>query len=134
MANSECIFCQMIAGKIPVYMIEETSDLIVILSLENHPLIIPKKHLTDIHSLDTAISHLIMDEVLRIANAVKQALSCDGIRIMQLNGAAAGQEVFHLHFHVIPRWEKDDQIERTNQDANYKQQLVAKIKAQLDNS
>ena len=99
-----CIFCKIVAREIPAEIISETDDIIVFMSLEKHPLVVPKKHIPDIFSLDDATGALIMKEAIKTSKAVKSNLQCDGIYITQANGAAAGQEVFHYHLHVYPRW------------------------------
>lgn len=134
MADQDCIFCQMVDSKIPTYTLNATPDLFTILSLENHPLIIPKQHLPNIYSLNEKLGSKLMQEIVRISKATKKALDCDGIRLVQLNEMAAGQEVFHLHFHVIPCWSGSDQIDRHNQAKNYKQELLDQLKSELDKS
>lgn len=99
-----CIFCDIIAHKKPGFIISEDDNLIVFLSLENHPLIVPKKHIPDIFSLDDDTAAQIMKKAVRIATATKEALGSDGIYITQTNGEAAGQDVFHYHLHVYPKW------------------------------
>jgi histidine triad (HIT) family protein len=65
--------------------------------------VVPKKHVRDIYGLDAATGADVMAELIRTANAVKRGLQCDGVYITQANDPAAGQDVFHLHFHVYPR-------------------------------
>ena len=67
-------------------------------------IVVPKKHITDIYGLDDMIGHAIMSKLIKITNAVKKGVACDGVYITQANEPAAGQDVFHLHFHVYPRW------------------------------
>jgi histidine triad (HIT) family protein len=100
-----CIFCKIIDRKVPGHIIAETDEVIVLLSLENHPLVIPKKHISNIYSLDSETGSLIMAELVKTTKAVKQGLQCDGVYITQANEPAAGQDVFHIHFHVYPRWQ-----------------------------
>lgn len=137
--QNDCVFCQMLAGEIPYQLIEETEQTLVILSLENHPLIIPKQHLKNIYPLHTQsdsdsqkLRSELLQEVSRIALATEKGLEADGTSISQLNGSAAGQEVFHLHFHVLPRYKGKSKLETHNKDQAYKEKLVAKIKAELD--
>jgi histidine triad (HIT) family protein len=99
-----CIFCKIINRQAPSYILEETDDVIVFLSLENHPLVVPKKHIVDIYALDEDTGSRIMSELIKISNVVKKGFRCDGVYITQANEAAAGQDVFHVHFHVYPRW------------------------------
>lgn len=98
----------MINKEIPALVIDETDSLFVITSLENHPLIIPKNHVADLTDLDDNVAADVMIEAVKIARALKKATDCEGINLVQSNGTAAGQDVFHFHLHVKPRWSKDD--------------------------
>lgn len=100
----DCIFCKIIARQAPGYIVDENDAVITFLSRENHPLIVPKKHITDIYGLDEGLGGKMMTEIIRVAKAVKKGCACDGVYITQANEPAAGQDVFHLHFHVYPRW------------------------------
>lgn len=104
MKDENCIFCKIIAKKIPGNILEENEDVIVFMSLENHPLVVPKKHIQDIYSLDEQTGAEIMKTSIRIAKRVKEETKCDGIYITQANESAAGQEVFHYHMHIYPRF------------------------------
>ena len=100
----DCIFCKIIRGEIPGRMIDHNAEVMVFLSLENHPLIVTRKHVQDIFSIDDQLGAAVMKESVRIANAMRDALAPDGIHIAQSNGEAAGQEVMHYHMHMYPRW------------------------------
>jgi histidine triad (HIT) family protein len=102
---NDCVFCRIIRREIPAVIIDEDDATIVFLSLENHPLVVTRKHVPDVLSLDDELASQVMRETVRIARAVKDGLRCDGIRLSQANGAAAGQDVFHFHMHVYPCWE-----------------------------
>ena len=100
----DCVFCQIISGKLPAHIVDETENLTVFLSLENHPLIVPKLHVPDIFSMTDDTAAHIAHASIRIAKATKAATNADGIYINQTNGEAAGQSVFHYHMHVYPKW------------------------------
>ncbi|MFZ2484436.1 MAG: HIT domain-containing protein [Minisyncoccia bacterium] len=104
MTDPNCIFCKIIKREIPGNILDENEDVIVFMSLENHPLVVPKKHITDIYSLDDKTGAEIMETSIRMAKRVKEEFKCDGIYITQANGPAAGQEVFHYHMHIYPRF------------------------------
>ena len=104
---TDCIFCRIAAGRAPAYVLDETGDVIVFLSLEDHPLVVPKAHISDIFALDDATAAAVMREAVTIAKAVRLGLGCDGVYLAQANGEAAGQDVFHFHLHVYPRWHGD---------------------------
>ena len=88
----------------PGLVLFEDDDIITLMSLENHPLVIPKNHIKDIYTLDVGTGEKIIEQLVRTSNAIKKGLQCDGVYITQANEAAAGQHVFHIHFHVRPRW------------------------------
>ena len=108
-----CIFCRIIAGQVPADVIAETERLSVFLSLENHPLVVPRTHVENIYALDDLLAADVMRTAVRIARAVKSSLGCDGVLLAQANERAGGQTVFHLHVHVMPRWHGDPVIRQT---------------------
>jgi len=101
----DCTFCKIIAGKIPAYIIDENDCVIVFLSLEHHPLIVPRKHIEDIFALDNETASSIVQKSIEIAKAMREGLPCDGIYVTQTNGSCAGQDVFHYHMHLYPKWD-----------------------------
>jgi histidine triad (HIT) family protein len=104
---NDCIFCKIIKNEAPRYIIDENDDIIVFLAFEGHPLIVTKKHIPNIYSLDDTSGAAVMKEAVKIANALKKSLHCDGVNLIQANEAAASQDVIHFHLHVIPRWKND---------------------------
>ncbi len=74
-----CSFCRIIARQAPGYIIDETDLVIAFLSLENHPLVVPKQHIADIYSLDDVTGHAMMSTLVKIANTVKNRMVCDGV-------------------------------------------------------
>lgn len=111
--NDNCIFCKIANGVIGSATVYEDEDFRAILdiapSAKGHTLIIPKKHTSDLLSADDECAAKAFKTAKKIACAVKKTLNCDGVNILQNNGEAAGQSVFHLHVHVIPRY-KDDKV------------------------
>lgn len=72
-----------------------------------HTLIIPRQHIADIWSLDQATAERLAGVTTQLAAAVRRAINPQGLNIIQSNGRAASQTVFHLHVHLVPRWESD---------------------------
>ena len=109
--ETNCIFCKIANGEIPSSTIYEDDSFRVILDLspatKGHALILPKKHMADIFEMDEATASSIFVLASRIAKAMKTALNCDGLNIVQNNGPVAGQTVFHFHMHLIPRYNDD---------------------------
>ena len=106
----ECIFCQIVRGAAPAYIIEENDDVLVILARENHPLVLTKRHIPDVYTLDDGAAAAVMRAAVRIAQALKRGLLCDGVNLVQSNERAAGQDVLHFHLHVKPRYDGDHVI------------------------
>ncbi len=102
--SNECVFCRIIQRQLPAWILKEDKHIIVFLSKNNHPLVVPKKHLPTIYELDELTAAQVMQAAVQIARAVKTGLPCEGVYLTQANEAAAGQDVFHFHLHVYPRW------------------------------
>lgn len=103
------IFAKILCGEIPCYSVYEDSQTIAFMDIMpqsvGHTLVVPKTPSRNILDADpSALSNLICI-VQKISKAVKSACKADGITVMQFNEATAGQTVFHLHFHVIPRYQ-----------------------------
>lgn len=103
------IFAKIIAGAIPSHKAYEDTDVLVMMDIfpqsRGHTLVIPKAPSRNLLDADPGVLAKAIGAVQRVARAVRAALQPDGIRIVQFNEAAAGQSVFHLHFHVIPMYE-----------------------------
>ena len=108
-----CIFCKIANGEIPAATLYEDENFRVILDLgpasKGHALILPKSHAANIYELSDEMAAKAMILAKKMATAMTAALKCDGFNIVQNNGEAAGQTVFHFHVHLIPRY-KDDQV------------------------
>jgi histidine triad (HIT) family protein len=105
--KTDCLFCKIAEHELPSHIVYENDKVIVFMSLENHPMVVPKKHFTDVYKLDDEYAAAIMQAAVRVANVTQKATGCDGINLSQANGKAAGQDVFHFHLHIKPRFEND---------------------------
>lgn len=111
--DPENIFAKIMAGQIPNVTVFEDDEVLSFMDIfpqsRGHTLVIPKgvqaRNLLD---MPTERLGAYMARVQRVAQAVEKALSPDGIVVTQFNGAPAGQTVFHLHVHIIPRWTDED--------------------------
>lgn len=109
--SDNCIFCKIANGEIPSATLYEDEEFRVILDLnpaaKGHTLILPKKHAANLFELpdETAAKAFILAK--KIASTLKDGLHADGVNVLQNNGEAAGQTVFHFHMHVIPRSQGD---------------------------
>lgn len=108
---NNCVFCSIIGHEIPSSTIYEDDFVKAILdiapSAKGHTVLIPKNHYSDIFELTEEAAAHIFVVAKKVATALKEELGCDGINILQNNGIAAGQTVFHFHIHIIPRYEND---------------------------
>lgn len=102
-----CVFCSIIADNAPAHVIFRDDLVIAFLSLEGHPLIVPTRHISTLGDLDCESSARMMQTAAKVASAVRKATGCEGINLVLSDGQAAGQDVFHLHLHVVPRWHGD---------------------------
>ena len=111
MKDENCIFCKILAGEIPSTAVYEDDDFKAILDVNpaarGHVIILPKNHAANIYELPDEDASKIMIVAKKIATAIEKAYHCDGVNILQNNGEAAGQTVFPLHLHVIPRFKGD---------------------------
>lgn len=110
---SDCIFCKIANGEIPSNTIYEDDDFRVILdngpATKGHALVLPKKHYADLFKIPQEAVMGAVKVAQEVAGTIKNKLGCDGLNLVQNNGAAAGQTVMHFHLHIIPRYENDGQ-------------------------
>ena len=106
-----CIFCKIIEGQIPCFKVHEDENTLAFMDINpvapGHALIIPKFHTPNIYEAPADRLAPVMATVSRVARAVRNVLEPEGINILQANGRGAAQSVFHIHFHVIPRYADD---------------------------
>ena len=110
--DSNNIFARIIRGEAPCFIVYEDDRTLSVMDImpqaEGHTLVIPKFGASDLFSLPPEDLAATMQTTQKVAAAVQSAFAAPGIMIAQLNGAAAGQTVFHLHFHVLPRFDGVD--------------------------
>ncbi|CAB4337756.1 unannotated protein [freshwater metagenome] len=108
---NDCLFCKVITGDIPARKIYEDDEFLSFLDIfpanRGHSLVIPKTHHRDIQSIPEELYAGLALRAKRVADILTQKLSPEGVTIFQMNKSAGWQSVFHIHFHVIPRWEAD---------------------------
>lgn len=109
--KEDCIFCKIAAGEISSQTIFEDEEFRVILDIspaaKGHALIIPKEHYGNIYELPEEMAAKVMILAKKLTGHMTDVLKCDGFNIVQNNGEAAGQTVFHFHMHLIPRYKND---------------------------
>ena len=137
--SANCIFCRIVAGEIPATKVFEDADVLAFMDIgpiiKGHTLVIPKQHFDPITATPEPVLAKLLAVVKKIATAQMSGLKADGVNVVQTNGAAAGQVVPHIHFHVIPRYTTDGHrcnwAAKKYDDPAEMQQLAAAIKAAL---
>jgi histidine triad (HIT) family protein len=108
---SDCIFCKIVAGELPAHRIDEDEHTVAFLDINpwtrGHALVIPREHTANLWEApeDALYRSAVMAQ--RVARRLRDRLGADGINLLNSTGSAAWQTVFHLHMHVIPRYEGD---------------------------
>jgi histidine triad (HIT) family protein len=103
------IFAKILRGEIPCHKVYEDGDAIVFMDVmpqsAGHALVVPKAPSRNLLDADPAVLIKVIPLVQKVAVAAKAAFDADGISVAQFNEPAGGQTVFHLHFHIMPRYE-----------------------------
>lgn len=114
MRDENCIFCKIANGEIPSTTVYEDDDFRVILDLspasKGHALILPKEHYANLYELPDEAASKVLIVAKNVVAKMTKALGCDGYNLVQNNGEAAGQTVFHFHMHLIPRKAGDQAV------------------------
>lgn len=111
--SDTCLFCAIVAGDVPAAMVAADDDAVAFLDINplttGHTLVIPRRHATDLLDAAGTVSELapLLESTGRL---LVERLGADGINVFQASRAPAGQTVFHLHFHLLPRWVGDDML------------------------
>jgi histidine triad (HIT) family protein len=106
LVTENCVFCKIIKKEVPASFVYEDERALAFMSNrpvnQGHTLVIPKKHYVNIYDIPEDEAAYLLIITKRIAGSVRDAFCASGVRVVQNNGEAAGQVIFHLHFHVIP--------------------------------
>jgi histidine triad (HIT) family protein len=132
-----CIFCKIAGGQLPAVVLHEDEQLMAIMdafpATEGHVLIIPKAHAENMYDLPEETAAAILPLAQKLARKINAALKPEGINILQNNGKAAGQVVFHYHMHLIPRYPDDGVVIKANPDKQttqgQREKIAEKIKS-----
>ena len=135
----ETIFSKIIAGDIPCEKVYEDDRVLAFLDINpvnhGHTLVIPKEHTTNIFDVAPETLAQLITVAQRVAAAQRDALACDGVNLVMNNGEAAGQEVPHIHFHVIPRYIDDGKMPRPHKTPYENEEastIAAKVARAMD--
>jgi histidine triad (HIT) family protein len=109
--SDDCVFCRIVRGDAPAAFVYEDEEIAAFLDLypvhAGHTLVVPKTHVTDLLACPGELAGRLFAVSGRLAPAVVAAAGADGFNIWTANGRAAGQSVFHLHLHILPRFRTD---------------------------
>ena len=112
MRDANCIFCKILDGVIPSAKLYEDEHFAIILDVGpasfGHALMIPKDHYANLFEMPEELLSKAMSLAKVWGDKLVKALNADGLNLVQNNGLAAGQTVFHYHLHLIPRYEGDN--------------------------
>jgi histidine triad (HIT) family protein len=101
------IFARILRGEVPAFRVYEDEHTLAIMDVmpqaDGHTLVLPKAPAENLFELDPDMAGAVIRTAQKIAGAVRKAFAADGVTLMQFNGEAAGQTVFHFHLHVLPR-------------------------------
>ena len=110
-----CVFCEIVAGRIPARRIHEDEHALAFLDIaawhRGHALVVTKRHVSDLTSGEPSLAE-IAPAVDVVARMLKHRLAADGINVLSSAGVVAGQTVFHMHMHVVPRYADEPGIDR----------------------
>jgi histidine triad (HIT) family protein len=110
-SDPNCIFCQIVAGKIPAQIVDEDERTIALMDINpatrGHTLVIPRRHARDLLEIDEEDLEATILAAQRLARRAHDRLGADGVNLLNSRGQAAWQTVFHFHIHVIPRYAGD---------------------------
>jgi len=108
---TDCLFCKIVKGEVPSIKVYEDNEFLAFLDIvpinKGHTLVIPKKHSVNIYDTDDEILKKMGPLLKKLSLAIKKSTNADGINVSTNVEKAAGQVVFHLHFHIMPRFEED---------------------------
>ena len=124
---SSCIFCSIVEGRLPAYIVYEDEYFMAIVdrypSTKGHVLILPKRHAADLYELNENEAAMLMPLAQKVADKIRSKLDIAGLNLMQNNGKAAGQVVFHFHLHLIPRYENDGVVIKASHTSQTPEEL-----------
>lgn len=132
-----CVFCKIIRQEAPAHRVYEDDRVIAFLDIfpvsEGHTLVVTKKHYVDLFEADSESLQAVAAIAQKVAHGLREVLRPQGLMVFQLNGAAAGQTVFHYHMHLMPRGEGEPLRLHARQpgDPQRLAELAAKLRACL---
>lgn len=133
--SGDCVFCQIIKDKINAHKVYEDDKAVAFLDLnpvsKGHTLVVPKKHVETIYDAE-GMNH-IWDVIVDVSNSLKEAFDPKGLKVAQNNGEAAGQEIFHMHFHLTPIYDGNElQVNYNREELQEAEKILDRIREEMD--
>jgi histidine triad (HIT) family protein len=111
LAESDCIFCQIVAGETPATIVEHDAATVAFMDIQpatrGHALVVPRRHSTDLYEIEDEDLAACAATARRLAVRARDRLGADGVNLLNSCRPAAWQTIFHFHVHVIPRYDDD---------------------------
>ncbi len=130
-----CVFCRIVSGELPAVKVYEDEYVVAFLDIKpanpGHTLVVPKRHVERLEELEPDEAQALLYAAARIAPAIVRAVGAEGYNILVNIGAAAGQEIPHLHLHIIPRFTSDKcriQCPRASPDMDELEEIGRRIR------
>lgn len=105
--STDCLFCKIVAGDVPSRQVHADENAIAFLDISpfkrGHTLVVPRRHVDDFVTDPTSLSE-VAPAIEKTTALLTERLGCDGMNLFSSSGSVAGQEIFHLHVHLIPRY------------------------------
>ncbi len=109
--ESDCVFCMILAGELPGEVVDEDEHTVAFMDINpwtrGHAVVVPRRHSRNLYEIDEDDLSRTVVAAKRLALKMRDRLGCDGVNLLNSTNSAAWQTVFHLHVHVIPRYEDD---------------------------
>jgi histidine triad (HIT) family protein len=112
--DPSCLFCRLVSGDLPAHVVVADENCVAFLdnspAARGHTLVVPKTHVTDLWSAEPEVAAALARTCVTVAQRIRERLAPHGLTMRQNTGAASGQNVFHLHVHLVPRWHGDGTV------------------------
>lgn len=129
--TEDCVFCKIVQNTIPAYKVYEDTEIVAFFDFfpvaKYHTLVIPKKHYADFFEIPSELLGKLMEVTQKIALVYRDSLGIENVQLLNNCGRFAQQGVFHIHFHIIPRFENDGNNLKLQKHLEYQQEYAEMI-------
>jgi histidine triad (HIT) family protein len=130
----DCIFCQIVAGELPAEVVDSDEHTMALMDINpwtrGHAVVIPRRHAANLYEIDDDELARTAVAAKRLAERMKERLGCDGVNLLNSCEPAAWQTIFHLHIHVIPRYD-DDPLELPTNPRQAQSEELSEVAGEL---